>query len=140
MIDSSSVRVEERLTGVVVVQVFGEPLLGYGLLIELDISLCDEIVVGLLTCGAELVVLGTRLLSGSAHGCCLLTSRKVKSRRKCWKLKMMKRKKVVDGEVEERERESLSVCMRHGDDREMEMRHKLEPLSLSHSVMCKESD
>ena len=39
VIDSSSVRVEERLTdsGVVVVQVFGEPLLGYGLLIELDI-------------------------------------------------------------------------------------------------------
>ena len=38
-------------------------------------------------CGGELVVLGTRLLSGSAHGCCLLTSRKVKSRRKCWKLR-----------------------------------------------------
>ena len=59
MIDSSSVRVEERLTdnGVVVVQVFGEPLLGYGLLIELDISLCEEVVVGLITCGGELVVL-----------------------------------------------------------------------------------
>ena len=41
-------------------------------------------------CGGEHVVLGTWLLSGSAHGCCLLTSRKVKSRRKCWKLKMMK--------------------------------------------------
>ena len=59
---------------------------------------------GHLMCGGELVVLGTRLLSGSTHGCCLLTSRKVKSRRKCWKLKMMKRKKEVDGEVEERER------------------------------------
>ena len=34
-------------------------------------------------CGGEVVVLGTRLLSGSAHGCCLLTSRKMKSRRKC---------------------------------------------------------
>ena len=45
-------------------------------------------------CGGELVVLETRLLSGSAHGCCLLTSRKVKSRRKFWKLKMMKRRKV----------------------------------------------
>ena len=92
MIDSSSVRVEERLTdnGVVV---FGEPLLGYGLRIELDISLCEAVVVGLIICGGELVV-GTRLLSGSAHGCCLLTSRKVKSRRKCWKLKMMKRRRV----------------------------------------------
>ena len=48
MIDSSSVRVEERQTdnGVLVVQVFGEPLLGYGLLIELDTSLCEEVAVG----------------------------------------------------------------------------------------------
>ena len=93
---SSTVRVEERLTdnGVVVVQVFGEPLLGYGLLIELDTSLCGEVVVGLTTSGGELVVLETRLLSGSAHGCCLLHSRKVKRRKKCWKLKMMKRRKV----------------------------------------------
>ena len=105
MIDSSSVRVEERLTdnGVVAVQVIGEPLLGYRLLIELDISLCEELVVGLITCGGELVVLGTRLLSGSAHGCCLFTSRKVKSRRKCWKLKDDEEKESeVDGEVEER--------------------------------------
>ena len=82
VIDSSSVRVEERLTdnGVVVVQVFGELLLGYGLLIELDICLCEEVVVGLTTCGGVLFVLGTQLLSGSVHGCCLLTSRKVKSR------------------------------------------------------------
>ena len=64
MIDSSSVRVEERLTdnGVVVVQVFGQPLLGYALLIELDISLCEEVVVGLIPCGGEDVILGTRLL------------------------------------------------------------------------------
>ena len=61
MIDSSSVRVEERLTdnGVVVVQVFGEPLLGYRLLIELDMSLCEEVVVGLITCEGELIVLGS---------------------------------------------------------------------------------
>ena len=84
---------EERLTDNGV-QVFGEPLLGYGLLVELDVSLCEEVVVGLVTCGGELEVLGTRLLGGSAHGCCLLASRKVKSRRKCWKLKVMKRKKV----------------------------------------------
>ena len=60
MIDSSSVRVEERLTdnGVVVVQVFGEPLLGYGLLIELDVGLCEEVVVLLIPCGGVLVVLG----------------------------------------------------------------------------------
>ena len=96
VIDSSSVRVEERLTdnGVVVVQVLGETLLGCGLLTEIDISLCEEVVVGLITCGGVLFVLGTRLLSGSAHGCCPLTSREVKRRRKCWKLKIMKRRKV----------------------------------------------
>ena len=118
MIDSSSVRVEERLTdnGVVVVQVFGEPLLGYGLLIEHDISLCEEVVVGLITCGGELVVLLTRLLSGSAHGCCLLTSGKVKSRRKCWKLKTMKKTKM--NRIERSKRESLNVRMKHGDDDE----------------------
>ena len=140
MIDSSSVRVEERLTdnGVVVVQVFGEPLLGYGLLIELDISLCEEVVVGLITCGGELVVLWTRLLSGSAHGCCLLTSRKVKSRRKCWKLKMMKRRKV--NEMERSKRESLHVRMRHGYDDGMNEAQTRALELLSHSVMCKESN
>ena len=61
MIDSSSARIEERLAdnSVLVVQVFGEPLLGCGLLIELDTSLCEEVVVGLMACGEELVVLGT---------------------------------------------------------------------------------
>ena len=74
MIDSSSVRVKEHLTdcGVVVILVFGEPLLGYGLLIELDISLCEEVVVGLIPCGGEVLVTRPHLLSGSAHGCCLL--------------------------------------------------------------------
>ena len=46
---------------VVVVHVFGEALLGHGLLGELDISLCEEVVVGFITCGGVLVVLGTRL-------------------------------------------------------------------------------
>ena len=45
MIGSSSARIEERLTDgdVVVVKVFREPLLGHGLLRELDISLCEEV-------------------------------------------------------------------------------------------------
>ena len=71
MIGSSSARIEERLTdgGVIVVEVFREPLLGHGLLVELDISLRDEVVVGLITCGGVVLVLGTDLLSGSARGC-----------------------------------------------------------------------
>ena len=120
VIDSSSVRVEERLTdnGVVVVQVFGEPLLGNGLLIELDVSLCEEVVVGLTTCGGEVVVLGTDSSAAVRMAVVYITSRKVKSRRKCWKLKMMKRRKVKW--MEKSKRESLNVCMRHGCDREME--------------------
>ena len=52
VIDLSSVCVEEHLTdcGVVVIHLFGEPLLGHGLLIELDVSLCEEEVLGLITC------------------------------------------------------------------------------------------
>ena len=103
--DSSSVRVEQRLTdnGVVVVQVFGEPLLGYGLLIELDTSLCEEAVAGLITCGRELVVLVTRLLNGNAHGCCLHTSKKVKRRKKVLETQDDEEKgNEIDGKIEER--------------------------------------
>ena len=71
MIGSSSARIEERLTdsNVIVVEVFREPLFGHGLLGELDISLCDEVVVGLITCGGVLIVRVTQLLSCSARGC-----------------------------------------------------------------------
>ena len=77
MIDLSSVRVEKRLTdyGVVEVQVFGEPLLGHGLLIELDVSLCEEVVGGLITCGGEILVIGPHLLGDSAQGYLLLDLR-----------------------------------------------------------------
>ena len=34
----------------------GEPLLDHGLLIELNVSLCEEVVVGLMTCGGEVFV------------------------------------------------------------------------------------
>ena len=71
MTGSSSARIEERLTdgGVIVVKVFREPLLGHGLLVELDISLHEDVVVGITTCGGVVLVLGTDLLSGSARGC-----------------------------------------------------------------------
>ena len=63
MIGSSSARIKE------VVEVFREPLLGHGLLGELDISLCNEVVVGLITCGGLLLGQGAKLLSGSARAC-----------------------------------------------------------------------
>ena len=59
----------ERLTDgdVVVVEVFREPLLAQGLLGVLDISLRDEVVVGLITCGRVLFGQGAQLLSGVAQ-------------------------------------------------------------------------
>ena len=109
VIDSSSVRVEKRLTdyGVVEVQVFSEPLLGHGLLIELDVSLCEEEVVGLITCGGEVVVIGPISSAVVRRAFVYLTSGKVKSRRKCWKPKMMKRRKMK--QMERSKRETLNM-------------------------------
>ena len=83
MIDLSSVCVKEHLTdcGVVVIHfleepLLGEPLLGHGLLIELDTSLREEVVVGLITCGGEVLVIRPHLLGDSAQGY-LLNLRKV---------------------------------------------------------------
>ena len=45
-----------------------EPLLGHGLLIELDVSLSEEVVVGLITCGGEVLVIGPHLLGGLCAG------------------------------------------------------------------------
>ena len=73
----SSVCVKEHLTdcAVVVIHVFGEPLLGHGLLIELDVSLCEVVVVGLITCGGEVLVIRPHLLGVSAQGYLLLDLR-----------------------------------------------------------------
>ena len=85
MIDLFSVCVKEHLTdcGIIVVDVLeepllGEPLLGHGLLIELDVRLCEEVVLGLITCEGEVLVSGPRLLGESAQGTYYLTSGKLK--------------------------------------------------------------
>ena len=63
--------------GVVVIHVLGEPLLGepllgHGLLIELDVSLCEEVVLGLITCSGDVLVSRHHLFSESAQGILLL--------------------------------------------------------------------
>ena len=71
MIGSSSARIEERLTDgvVIVVEVFREPLLGHGLLGELDISLRDVVVVMFVICERVVLGKGTKvLIGGSAQG------------------------------------------------------------------------
>ena len=66
-------------------------------------SLCEEVVVGLITCGGELEVLGTRLLSGSAHGCCLLNLKESEEQKEVLEAKDDEEKESeVDGKVEER--------------------------------------
>ena len=77
MIDLSSFCAKEHLTdcGVVVIHVFGEPLLGHGILIELDVSLCEEVLVGIITCGGVVLVIGLHFLGDSAQGYLLLNLR-----------------------------------------------------------------
>ena len=75
MIDLSSVCIKEHLSDcdVVVIYVLGdsllvEPLLGHGLLIELDVSLCDEAVLGLITFEGEVLVIGSHLNLSEVEG------------------------------------------------------------------------
>ena len=72
MIGSSSARVKERLADgdVIVVEVIRVPLLARGLLGVFDISLCDEVVVGLITCGRLFLGQSAKVLSGSTQGIC----------------------------------------------------------------------
>ena len=49
-----------------------------------------------------------------------LTSGKMKRRRKCWKLKMKKRRKVKLMKRSRKSERTVNSCMRHGDDHEME--------------------
>ena len=70
VIGSFSARIKERLADgdVIVVKVIREPLLAQGLLGVLDLSLCNEVVVGRITCGRLVLGQGAKVLSGSAQG------------------------------------------------------------------------
>ena len=70
VIGSSSARMKERLTDgdVIVVEVIKDLLLAKGLLGVFDISLCNEVVVGLITCGGVVLGQGAKVLSGSTQG------------------------------------------------------------------------
>ena len=63
-----------------------------------------------------------------------LTSGKMKGRRKCWKIKMKKRKVKLMKKSRKSER-TLNSCMRHGDDHGMEWDANAN--TLSHCAMCK---
>ena len=119
-----SVCVKEHLTdcGVVVIHVLGEPLLGEPLLGEpllgpgLDVRLCEEVVLGLITCGGDVLVSRPHLLSESAQGIYYLTSGKLKGRRNCLRSRMNKRRKVKMMKRSRKSERTLNSCMQHGDD------------------------
>ena len=61
-------------------------------------------------CGGEVAVLGTRLLSGSAHGCCLHNLKEGEEQKEALEAKDDEEKESeVDGQVEERERVNQRV-------------------------------
>ena len=72
MIGSSSACVREHLADgdVIVVGVIGGPLLAGGFLGVFDISLRDEVVVGLITSGKLVLGQGAKVLSRVAQGIC----------------------------------------------------------------------
>ena len=73
-----------------------EPLLGHGLLIELDVLLREEVVLGLITCVGEVLVIGPHLLGEVHRGSYYyLTSEKLKGRRNC--LRIMKNEEEWNG-------------------------------------------
>ena len=94
--DLFSACIEEHLTdcGIVVIHILEEPLLGHGLLIELDVHLCEEVVLGLMTCVGEGLVSGPHLLGESAQGICHSTSGKLTGRRNCLRMMMNESRKV----------------------------------------------
>ena len=106
MIGSSSARIEERLTDgvVIVVEVFREPLLGHGLLGELDISLRDVVVVMFVICERVVLGKGTKvLIGGSAQGATTSWKMKLTGRRKdkVTREKMVRKEKEVESSKRE---------------------------------------
>ena len=80
VIDLFSVCIEEHLTdcGIIVIHILEEPLLGKPLLGHgLDVSLREEVVLGLIACVGEGSVSRPHLLGESAQGILLLNLEEV---------------------------------------------------------------
>ena len=80
----------------------GEPLLGHVLMIELDVRLCEEAVLGLITCVGEVLVIEPHLLGDSAQGYLLLNLREVEGQEKVLETKD---EKEEESEVDEKVKE-----------------------------------
>ena len=84
-------------------------LLGHGLLIELDVSLCEEVVLGLIPCVGERLVSRPHLLGESAQGIYFLTSVKLKGKRNCLRMMMKKEEESEDDEKVKEVRENAQL-------------------------------
>ena len=118
VIDLFSVCVETHLTdcGIIVIDVLeepllGEPLLGHGLLIELDVRLCEKAVLGLITSVGEGFVSRPHFLGVVHRGSYLLTSGKLKGRRNCLRIMRNERKKVKMMQRSRKSERTLTSCM-----------------------------
>ena len=113
VIDLFSVCIEEHLTdcGIIVIHVLEEPLLGHGLLIELDVRLCEEVVLGLMTCVGEGFVGRPHLLGEVHRGSYYLTSRKLKGSRNCSRLLRNERRKMKVMKRSRKSERTLTSCM-----------------------------
>ena len=116
VIGSSSARVKERLADgdVIVVEVIREPLLARGLLGVFDISLCDEVVVGLITCGRNRSRPGRQGPQRKYAGYLSTTLRKLKmsGSRNSKVIREMMRKEMKS----KRSEATLTAHMKHEDD------------------------
>ena len=117
-----SVCVEEHLTdcGFVVIHVFGEPLLGepllgQGLLIELDVTLCEKVVLGLITCERDVLVIRPH-----AQVYLLLNLKEDEGQEEMLEDKDEERRKVKLMKRSRKSERTLNSCMRHGDDHGVE--------------------
>ena len=123
-----SVCVKEHLTdcGIVVIHVLGEPLLGepllgHGLLVELDVSLCEEVVLWAHNlCVEKDLSVDPHLLGDCAQEIYYLTSVKLKGKKNCLRMVMKKRKKVKMMKRSWKSERTLNSRMQHGDDHGME--------------------
>ena len=96
-------------------------MLGHGLLTELDVSLCEEVVFGLITCEEEVLVSRPHLLGESAQGILLLYLREDEGQEEALEDKDEEQEESeVDEKGQRKSERTLNSCMRHCDDHGME--------------------
>ena len=93
----------------------GDPLLGHGLLIELDVRPCEEVVLGLITCVGEGFVSRPHLLGEVHRGSYYLNGRK-----NCLRMMRNERRNMKVMERSRKSEKTRTSCM---DEMRQTLRH-----------------